>query len=287
VHQAAERLIELGKHEFPQLSETQLRKRFRAGGAGQRTCFASEDAPLARAAITSTAPEVLLAAGKPIPAPASLQARSSTPHPYARRAKRRRGFLASSLNHAKAKDLANAEYIELLRHEGALAQHATGALGYWDAWTGMKSLALRTTDALLGAGVPPGRMYCAHPDHGVVARMQTLGVNTQQGLWADAVLGWPQFSGVYLDLCDGSGAKALDEVRALTGRCLQGCVLGVTLVQRDFDGESLPRRQARLIDELQGRGWQPARRGQLEASLLEHRSGRGQNVLTQFWRLSS
>ena len=63
------------------------------------------------------------------------------------------------------------------------------------------------------------------------------------------------------------------------------CVLGWTIVERDFDGEAFVLRALRLNDFLRSRGWTPADDGAAACSTLLHRSSGGsrQQVLTQFW----
>jgi len=62
-----------------------------------------------------------------------------------------------------------------------------------------------------------------------------------------------------------------------------GCALAWTLTERDFNGEPLLLRVLGLGEFLQDRGWRPAVR-RVRASTLLHRSGGGQQVVTQLWQ---
>ena len=113
-----------------------------------------------------------------------------------------------------------------------------------------------------------------------------MGVQSQRCNWLSSE--WAadvRFDGFYLDLCTGSASEAerqLERVSELASP--RGCVLGWTIVERDFDGEALVVRALRLNDFLRSRGWAPAD-GAAAASTLLHRSSHGarQQVLTQFW----
>ena len=112
-------------------------------------------------------------------------------------------------------------------------------------------------------------------------------MNARRCEWLQAV--WdddPRFQGFYLDLCTGSAAVAMQQLeRASELAAAPRCVLGWTIVERDFDGEAFVLRALRLNDFLRSRGWTPADDGAAAGSTLLHRSSGGsrQQVLTQFW----
>jgi len=75
-----------------------------------------------------------------------------------------------------------------------------------------------------------------------------------------------------LCLADAAGGELFTEL-----------VKAWTLVERDFNGEPLLLRVLGLGEFLQDRGWRPALR-RVRASTLLHRSGGGQQVVTQLWQ---
>ena len=217
-----------------------------------------------------------------LPDDGSLPARGPEPKPESedretRPRKRGRGFTPVGSEHAAAKDAANTRWLELLRGR------VTGPLFYLDSWRGVEGFELRSTEALLRAGFRSEQLHSANPDKGIVSALARHGVRAFLGEWLEAP--WPSegFAGVYLDLCCGSAGYMQRQLEAACSRASPGCVLGWTLVERDFEGEALLLRVLRLGDFLRSRGWEAAGGATWTATLLHRSGGSGQQIVTQFW----
>jgi hypothetical protein len=181
--------------------------------------------------------------------------------------------VAEDAEHARAKDTANAVWVERLQR---------GNIFFLDSWVNREGMRLRTTEALLRAGHDASKLYSANPDEAIYEQLRRNGVNAHHGDWAD----FPatcKFIGIYLDLCSGSEKYTRTQLELATFRAEPGCLLGWTLTERDFNGEPLLLRSLALSDFLVDLGWKPAM-GRQRPSTLFHRSGGSkQQVLTQFW----
>jgi hypothetical protein len=283
VLEAAELFVGLVLREQPARSASAVRTEYHMGTHGWNCVVPAPLRELAAGAVQS-ALAARLGAHAPPPAavPSSAAARTAVPC--------RRGFAAVGA-HAEAKDRANDEFISRLGGPGRIG-HMN--IAYLDAFEdGAQGFKLRTTGALLRAGARPANLYCANPHEGVVAQIARCGAVGFQGTWNQAMAtagGFHPsiaFGGVYLDLCEGSAHRAEETIRASFPRCALGCVLGWTLLQRDFDGEPFEKRLMHLVDVMQAAGWRPAAEGLLRSSTVCHRSsGNSQRVATQFWRLA-
>ena len=188
-------------------------------------------------------------------------------------AKKQRVAFVAEEEHGDAKDAANTMWIAKLR--------AGSKIFFLDSWKSREGLQLRTTNALLRAGHMAQNLFSANPDQAIVAQLLREGVVAWAGDWASFP---PQiFDGIYLDLCSGSWAYLSVQLELATARAAPGCVLGITVTERDFGGEPLLLRALRLQEFLTNLGWAPAMQS-LHSSTLLHRSGTSrQQVLTQFW----
>jgi len=222
---------------------------------------------LAQAAVELVfAPEGPMVAGGPASSSTSASKargqRRTTPGPF-----------VAEADHGVAKDAANAMWIQRLR-PGA-------ALFFLDSWTAGTGLALRTTQALKRAGFT-SQLHSANPDASICAQLRNEGVEAFEGSWEQMPAG-VRFDGIYLDLCSGSEAYLRRQLELATSRAAPACTLAWTLTERDFNGEPLTIRLMRLDEFLQDMGWQPALH-RISASTLIHRSGGGQQVVTQLWQ---
>jgi len=222
---------------------------------------------LARAAVeASLASDGPVAAGGPAAPPAAaVQARrrpAGAPKPF-----------VAEAEHGAAKDAANALWIQQLR-PGAV-------LFFLDSWTEATGLALRTTRALKRAGFS-SQLHSANPDASICVQLRNEGVEAFEGTWEQMPAG-SRFDGIYLDLCSGSEDYLRRQLELATLRAAPGCNLAWTLTERNFNGEPLLLRVMGLGEFLQDLGWLPALR-RVRASTLLHRSGRGQQVVTQLWQ---
>jgi BRO family, N-terminal domain len=184
-----------------------------------------------------------------------------------------RAFVAEGA-HGIAKDAANCMWIGQLQ----VGQR----IFFLDSWEAAVGLSLRTARALLRAGHLAENLFSANPDEAIVSQLAREGVVARQGDWATSFPS-QQFGGIYLDLCYGSLTYICVQLELATYRACPGCVLGVTVTERDFNGEPLLLRALSLQEFLMNLGWRPALQG-LRASTLLHRSGKGHQVLTQFWK---
>jgi hypothetical protein len=122
----------------------------------------------------------------------------------------------------------------------------------------------------------------ASPDASICAQLRSEGVAAFEGTWEQMPAGC-RFDGIYLDLCSGSEDYLRRQLELATLRAAPGCALAWTLTERDFNGEPLLLRVLGLGEFLQDRGWRPALQ-RVRASTLLHRSGGGQQVVTQLWQ---
>lgn len=251
-------------------------KELKAGSLGQNTSVPKQYLALAEALLADWNVFEQQSVNDPIPCHGPVGSKKRR-----RQNTQNANFLATTVEHVAAKDLANAEWIRFLREAGSLVQ---GPLGFLDAFSQASGFHLRTTEALLAAGALRSSLFSANPDAGIVKQLRNKGVSATAGLWQEALPTWPLLCGVFLDLCTGSSAAIIAHLTSLDGRCLPGCILGYTICHRDFDGEMISQRILKIIDLLSGFGWLPARLGQLHLSSLPYRSSAGQAVMTQFWR---
>jgi hypothetical protein len=186
----------------------------------------------------------------------------------------RAAFVAQA-EHGVAKDAANALWIQRLRPDASIF--------FLDSWKDSEGLRLRTTDALHQAGYRE-RLHSANPDASICAQLRREGVDVYEGSWAQ-MPGVQKYDGIFLDLCSGSEVYVREQLETATLRSAPGCALAWTLTERDFNGEPLLLRVLSLGEFLQDLGWRPALQ-RVRASTLVHRSGKGQQVVTQFWEKS-
>jgi prophage antirepressor-like protein len=316
--------LALAGRENPLVPLGELVRRYRVGGHGDKATVPKSEEVLVRAAAVS----VLEGADVPpvgaTPAgPSSLARETATKRRAAsgtflkwererkRRLRPRRGYgpLADS-DQQQHKDLVNREFCALLQEEAADGSAADGNVVVLDYFrcselretdggvpVSSDSMRLRTTEALLAAGVPPASIRVANPDPALALCCQKVtGVleTAWQGPLEEAPCsffgeGLTPLRGAFVDGCSGSAATLHRNLQLCAARLQPGGVLGWTLVGRDFDGDFLTTRVLRILDFLQGPSevfgrWVPAR-GSLEASTCMYKSSfKGQQVITQFWR---
>lgn len=275
LYTAGARFMEMMAREHPEMSPQELQRKYRQTLAGSSIEVPPGEVVMAKACIEASlagSSSTTLALRGPIRIETTRR----------RIIKRFRVFEAKSKQHAAAKDAANAEWISLMTQHNCLS----GPLAYLDAFVGSGGFKLRTTEALLAAGVSTHRLYSANLDAGIVKALKDKGVHAAVGCWEEALPydGKP-FTGVFLDLCQGSAAQLMGHLAALKPMCAVGCVLGMTIIQRDFDGEPLLMRVARIVDFLGKQGWKLARGG-LAPSMLPYRGTVGTTVASIFYILS-
>jgi prophage antirepressor-like protein len=256
---ASHKFIELRSREEPQVSTTELNKRYGSSTLGQSTRIPVSQIQMAYAVI-----DTLRAPGGAMPChgPPALSRPSSSSS----------GFSVGTEEHSREKDIANARWISLLATEGPVF--------YLDAFKGTEGFELRTTEALIRAGRRD--LHSANTDEGIVKRMLQLGVHAHHGTWKEMPDG-PKYVGVYLDLCNGSASFVIEQIDLAIHCAESGCVLGWTIVERDFNGEDMILRQNRIIDHLISQKWKPAS-GTISMSTLLHSASKShRRVLTQFW----
>ena len=143
---------------------------------------------------------------------------------------------------------------------------------------------LRTTEALLSAGYRD--LYSMNYNETIVGSLRHRGVCAYAGDFMEALTMWGtkklRFSAAYLDFCGGSAAKLQGRLRAFFEVCEPSCVLGYTLVGRDFEGEDLIFRVMKMNRFMRDAGWKPAF-GVEEDSAMKYKSSGGIDVITQFW----
>ena len=195
---------------------------------------------------------------------------------------KRSKFCVKTEGHHRAKDDANELWIRFLPRSKVDA-----CFFILDAFREEQGFVLRTTSALLAHGFHPRQLYSANSDKGIFLALCEAGVNCFEGTWHET--SWyqtPSFDGIYLDLCTGSAGYVSQQLELATIRAATGCVMAWTLTERDFDGEDIVLRVARLEDMLRARMWTPAAEGgSMRESLLVHKCGISrQRVVTQLWR---
>ena len=200
---------------------------------------------------------------------------AAPPAAPARTKPERRAAFVAQADHGVAKDAANALWIQRLRPDASVF--------FLDSWKDSEGLRLRTTSALHQAGYRE-RLHSANPDASICTQLRREGVDVYEGSWAQ-MPGVQKYDGIFLDLCSGSEVYVREQLETATLRSAPGCALAWTLTERDFNGEPLLLRVLSLGEFLQDLGWRPALQ-RVRASTLVHRSGKGQQVVTQLWEKS-
>lgn len=197
-------------------------------------------------------------------------------------ANRAAGYKTTGATHASMKDYVNAEFVALLLSGNRL--ESLGSVVVLDAFDGETSFCLRSTEALLRAGVPAFHIMSANPDEGICRHLLRLGVNAFHGMLVDApFLDEACISGAFLDFCTGSLQKIEQTLMAILPRCLPGAVVGVTMLGRDFSGQDFTLRAFGVADFFLDKAWRPAKAGLLSKSAILYKSGGRQKVMTHFW----
>ena len=124
-------------------------------------------------------------------------------------------------------------------------------VAYLDDFDGTDAKELRTTNALLAAGVTPDCLYMANPNGAVCQKLKTYSVDTHEAhcTFMAALSGkWPavHFGAVYLDLCTGSSEEVLDNLEAALPMMERRCTIGFTFTRRDGNGETAVERQYKI-----------------------------------------
>jgi hypothetical protein len=220
--------------------------------------------------LASAAVEALVSPeGTAVPVPGPVE------HPVrhlVRNIVRRTAFVATGV-HAKAKDAANTMWIQMLKPGGHIF--------FLDSWSGDEGLELRTTRALKLAG-HYDHLYSANTDVSICDQLRREGVIVHEGSWSEMTCS-TKLDGIYLDMCSGSETYVRSQLELATTRSASGCILAWTLTERDFNGEPILLRVMALGDFLRDQGWNPALH-RMRASTMLHRSGKGQQVVTQLWK---
>ena len=243
-------------------------------------------AGIAQAAALAEGPDMALGhAGRPGGATEPEDAPSGS-----RNRRSGRGYNPSTAEHSEAKDRANKLFVAaLLRHKCL-----QGPIFFLDHWAGHEGAEgapgaaeqlppCRTAAALLAEGA--GRLVSANLDEGVVRRLRKHGVQAEVGHWQEALRrSSEQFSGFWVDGCSGCATELCAQLELCSARAAPRCVLGWTLLERDFSREPMFQRVLRVVHCLLQRGWRPAQE-LLDKSSTYYRSSGGQWVCTQFWAL--
>jgi len=134
-------------------------------------------------------------------------------------------------------------------------------VAYLDAFDGTEAKGLRTTKALLAAGVVPSRLYMANFDDAVCRKLKEYGADThEQCCTFVAALDdkWRavRFGAVYLDLCTGSSEEILDNLAAALPAMERRCAVGFTFTRRDGNGETAVERQYIIESFLRENGFE-------------------------------
>jgi len=154
---------------------------------------------------------------------------------------------------------------------------------YLDSWVSEVSFVLRTTAALQAQGHLVENLSSANPDLAICEQLRREDVTVHHGTWAE-VVSPHKFDGIFLDLCSGSEAYVRAQLELACLRAADGCLCGVTVTERDFNGDPLFMRAVGLADFMLESGWKPAMH-RMKASMQLHRSFAPRlHVLTQFWR---
>jgi hypothetical protein len=263
----SDKFIELQGREEPNMTTAELKRKYKVGSHGLNTVITEACKHIAEAAVLHCQG---LRQAIPCQGPTSV---SSLPSSSA-------GFSASG-DHAIAKDEANHLWIGLIK--GATPE-LDGNVMFIDHWENSVGFSLRTTKALLKAGVKPTSMFSANRDEGIARELAEVGINTHFGEWRNALESWTGriFIGIYLDLCQGSAGYMIDQLEAIQVYAAKNCVLGYTIVHRDYEGTPLLMRMLAIMQLLTKRGWRAAH-DDFSAATRYHHSSAGQPVLTQFW----
>jgi superfamily II DNA or RNA helicase len=128
-------------------------------------------------------------------------------------------------------------------------------VAYLDDFDGTDAKDLRTTKALLAAGIARGRLYMANPDDAVCHKLKSYGAATNEARCTfEAALrdNWrsARFGALYLDLCTGSSEVVLENLAAALPALSRRCVVGFTFTRRDTAGETAMERQYKIEDDL-------------------------------------
>ena len=134
-------------------------------------------------------------------------------------------------------------------------------VAFLDDFDGSEAKELRTTKALLAAGVVPSRLYMANPDGAVCRKLKKYGVDAHEAhcTFVNAVGGkWRavRFGAVYLDLCTGSSEEVLENLTAALPRLERRCAVGFTFTRRDGNGETAVERQYKIEGFLREHGFE-------------------------------
>ena len=128
---------------------------------------------------------------------------------------------------------------------------ANCGVAFLDDFDGTPSQDLRTTKALLDAGVEPHRLFMANTNDLVIHRMKgySADVHAAHCTFEDALCEmWrsDRFGALYLDLCTGSSEIVLANLEAVVPALERRCALGFTFTRRDGVGESAMERQFKI-----------------------------------------
>lgn len=134
-------------------------------------------------------------------------------------------------------------------------------IAYLDAFDGTEAKELRTTKALLAAGLAPSRLYMANPDSAVCRKFKKYGADTHEArctFVAALKRKWRgvRFGALYLDLCTGSSEEILDNLAAALPTLERRCAVGFTFTRRDGHGETAVERQYRIEGFLREQGFE-------------------------------
>ena len=126
---------------------------------------------------------------------------------------------------------------------------------------GKAAMHLRTSRALLVAGVAPGRLYLANPNAAICRRLAAYSAETHAACCLfDAALAqqWTgvRFGALYLDLCTGSSDVVLENMEAAMPQLERRCLLGFTFTRRDRSGGTAVERQYRIDGFLRDHGFE-------------------------------
>jgi hypothetical protein len=267
----SDKFIELQGREEPNATTAELKRKYKTGSHGLNTVITEACKHIAEAAILHCQGLHQAIPCHPLPnrSEFSLPRNNSST-----------GFSATG-DHAIAKDEANHLWIGLIK--GA-TPGLDGNVMFIDHWENSVGFSLRTTKALLKAGVKTTSMFSANRDEGIARELAEVGINTHFGEWRHALESWTgrTYIGIYLDLCQGSAGYMIDQLEAIQVYAANNCVLGYTIVHRDYEGTPLLMRMLTIMQLLTKRGWRAAH-NDFSAATRYHHSSAGQPVLTQFW----
>jgi len=191
-----------------------------------------------------------------IPQPLLALSSSSSEHPAPASA---RGYDAASftVEHLTFKDECTAIFVRYVLD----FCNANCGVAYLDDFDGTPSKDLRTTKALLNAGVSPDRLYMANPNGLVVHKMKRYSTHVHAAYCTFEVAlseKWrsDRFGALYLDLCTGSSEVVLANLEAAMPALERRCALGFTFTRRDGVGESAMERQFKIDGFLREHGFE-------------------------------